>query len=168
MWVVNTIHNLEKRFFILVLSRMFSVRTAPGIGVIDTSTRLSDILDWAKASGDRSVQTAANECIVAFLFVSIPLVLIIFPLTLTTIFGWVGSALENGTLFQEVSFTLPNHGGILQSDDSVGLVVLLALSTRIISLWSARGLRWWNVYLPLEGPHMGTLLVGILAQSSTT
>ena len=69
VWLANRAHNPGTIIHIgLVENNQCDDRN--GNGVIETSTGLSDILDWANETGDRSVQTAADECIVAFVRVN--------------------------------------------------------------------------------------------------
>ena len=118
VWMANRAHNPGMIIHIgLVENNQCEDRN--GNGVIDTSTGLSDILDWANETGDRSVQTASDECIVAFVRVNSTSTCHLSLDRDNNV--WVGGfSSRKWDLVQGGRFDTRNHGEILQSYDSVG------------------------------------------------
>ena len=151
LWVANRNHNPGTVLHIgLVENNQCEDRN--GNGVIDTSTGEGDVLSWDDESGERSVATAEDECIVSFTRVSSGGTR---HLSLDKDNNlWVGGlGPKNWDLLQGGRFDEPNHGSIIQSFSSVGYGGYGGLIDKNNVLWSSAPLLRWNVSLPLTGPN---------------
>ncbi len=121
-----------------------------GNGVIDTSTGLDDIMDWADTSGSRAVATAEDECIVHYTKVDASGTRHVSVDSDNNV--WVaGLNSRNFQLVKGGKYDVLNSGTIIRSESSVGYGGYGGLIDGNGVIWSARNLLRWDTNNPLTG-----------------
>lgn len=122
-------------------------------GVIDTSTAQNDVKPWSDASGDRSVATAEDECIVHY--VKVPNASGTRHVSVTTNNDvWVaGYYSKNFDLIKGGRYDVPGSGTIIRSESSVGYGGYGGLIDKNGVIWSASNLLRWDTANPLTGSN---------------